>query len=161
MVLGDRFDGNSDFLESGISLAEFAFYWWENMSSIFSALVPWVQYWDKRNYFLMFYLFLLHILNQSAGTVSHIYKRPQWVGVASVCRRPLSQGRLNGRYRNLRTTEQWDTGALEAVRKEEHVIKGRDLKMHVEFLRFLVTVLKNVLAVLFSDMECIHEPSIC
>lgn len=46
---------------------------------------------QKRNYFLMFYLFLLHILNQSAGTVSQIYKRPQWVGVASVCRRPQSR----------------------------------------------------------------------
>lgn len=83
MVLGDRFDGNSDFLVSGISLAEFAFLMLlmrEHVKYVFCIGPLSTILRQKRNYFLMFYLFLLHILNQSAGTVSQIYKRPQWVG---------------------------------------------------------------------------------
>lgn len=103
---------------------------------------------QKRNYFPMFHIYLLYILNQSAGTVSQSYKGPQWGGVASVCRRPLSQGRLNGRYRNWRTTDQWDTGALEAVRKEEYVIK-RFENAHRVF-KIYCYCFENVLAVLYS-----------
>lgn len=102
------------------------------------------------------------------------YKVPQWSGVELVCRRPQTRQvrweRERGRkacgweeeyselnfntnlylrdwYRNLTTTEQWDTGAIETERLEREVWYREEFIVRFEnactILRFIIIVVKT------------------